>query len=311
MKTLLITAIGGDIGQGIARIVREAYPSWRIIGTDIHLRHGGSLFVDKYVNGLSASDPKYIDRLSSIVQSESVDICLPTMEVELLRILDTNIRKIGDANLLMPSETAVRVGTDKLETAQFIAKIGLPVPWTIPVELRTADTKYPCIFKPRLGGGSKGVFVCNSESEAVFLKGRFPNSVLQELLLPSTTEITCVIYRTRLGETSVLQLLRQLASGMSSWVEVVEFEEVTRQCIEIAESLDLCGSINVQMILTESGPRIFEINPRFSSTVLMRHRLGFCDAVWAIEECLGHSIYPRVPVAGCKAVRTMDAAISK
>ena len=311
MTTLLITAIGGDIGQGIARIVREAYPSWRIIGTDIHLRHGGSLFIDKYVNGLSASDPNYIDCLSSFLQSESVDICLPTMELELLRILDSDVLKIGGAYLLMPSEAAVRVGTDKLKTAQFIAMIGLPVPWTIPVELLTAETHYPCIFKPRLGGGSKGVFVCNTESEAVFLKGRFPNSVLQELLLPSDTEITCVIYRTRSGETSVLQLLRHLAGGMSSWVEVVKFEEVTRQCIEIAESLNLCGSINIQMILTESGPRIFEINPRFSSTVLMRHHLGFCDVIWAIEECLGHSINPRVPEVGLKAVRTMDAAILK
>ena len=71
MTTLLITAIGGDIGQGIARIVREAYPSWRIIGTDIHLRHGGSLFIDKYVNGLSASDPNYIDCLSSFQPEES------------------------------------------------------------------------------------------------------------------------------------------------------------------------------------------------------------------------------------------------
>ena len=78
MKTILITAIGGDIGQGIAKIVREVYPRWRIIGTDIHQRHGGSLFVDMYLNGLSASDPQYIDCLSLFAQSERVDICVPT-----------------------------------------------------------------------------------------------------------------------------------------------------------------------------------------------------------------------------------------
>ena len=32
---------------------------------------------------------------------------------------------------------------------------------------------------------------------------------------------------------------------------------------------------------------IFEINPRFSSTVLMRNYLGFTDLVWSIEEKFG------------------------
>jgi carbamoyl-phosphate synthase large subunit len=32
---------------------------------------------------------------------------------------------------------------------------------------------------------------------------------------------------------------------------------------------------------------IFEINPRFSSTVLMRNYLGFTDLLWSIEEKFG------------------------
>jgi carbamoyl-phosphate synthase large subunit len=35
---------------------------------------------------------------------------------------------------------------------------------------------------------------------------------------------------------------------------------------------------------------VFEINPRFSSTVLMRHRVGYTDVLWAIEEAEGKSI---------------------
>ena len=61
-------------------------------------------------------------------------------------------------------------------------------------------------------------------------------------------------------------------------------------CETIAKGLNLQGSMNVQMRLTEKGPRVFEINPRFSSTVLMRHRLGFSDVLWAIDEAEGKLI---------------------
>ena len=64
----------------------------------------------------------------------------------------------------------------------------------------------------------------------------------------------------------------------------------------IAEGLDLRGSMNIQLRLTDKGPRVFEINPRFSSTVLMRHRIGFSDVLWALEEAEGKSVvFPEIP----------------
>ena len=41
-NTVLITAIGGDVAQGVAQIIREQRPGWRLIGADTHKEHGGS-----------------------------------------------------------------------------------------------------------------------------------------------------------------------------------------------------------------------------------------------------------------------------
>jgi carbamoyl-phosphate synthase large subunit len=80
-------------------------------------------------------------------------------------------------------------------------------------------------------------------------------------------------------------------------------------CARIAEGLDLRGSMNVQLRLTDEGPRVFEINPRFSSTVLMRHRMGFSDVLWAIEEAEGKVIsYPAI-AKNKTMVRVQVAAI--
>lgn len=309
MKTILITAIGGDIAQGIAQIVRSAYPDWRIIGIDIHDRHGGSLYVDKYITGLPASTPAYLDWLTQLVCDESIDICFPTAEAELLRLMPEGCSEIGRATLLIPPFEAIRVGTDKLTTAAFVAALGVPSPWTIPAETADERTLFPCIFKPRRGAGSKGVFICETLAEVDFFRRRFPQAVLQELLLPADAEITCALYRTTEGQTLVLQLLRQLVGGFSGWVEVIDDPRITHQCIAVAEALDLKGGINVQLRLTAEGPRIFEINPRFSSTSLLRHRMGFTDVVWALEECQGKAITPFQPAVGTRAVRTLNAAI--
>ena len=43
------------------------------------------------------------------------------------------------------------------------------------------------------------------------------------------------------------------------------------------------------------GPVIFEINPRFSSTVRFRDLLGFKDIQWSIEDMIG------IPISDYKA----------
>ena len=73
--------------------------------------------------------------------------------------------------------------------------------------------------------------------------------------------------------------------------------------------MNLKGSINVQLRITEEGPMIFEINPRFSSTAFMRHKLGFSDVNWAVKEYYDESIELSSASAGTVLVRTQDSVI--
>jgi carbamoyl-phosphate synthase large subunit len=308
VTTALITAIGGDIAQGVATVVRECFPDWRLLGCDIQKRHGGRLFVDRIDLAPPATDPAYGEWLAAHARNESVDICVPMSEAELAFIAG-NPQIHALARFAMPNPRAVEVGNDKLRTARFLESIGCPAPWTLPAEELDAGVELPCIFKPRHGAGSKGVFVCKTVDEARFYRQRFPDSVLQQLLLPADKEVTCSVFRGRDGKTAVLQLLRTLVGGFTGWAEVIEVPEVTRQCTQVADALELRGSINVQLRLTAAGPRIFEINSRFSSTVLMRHRMGFCDVVWSLQDLMEKPVSLARPPVGMTAVRVQSAAI--
>jgi carbamoyl-phosphate synthase large subunit len=309
MKTILLTAIGGDIAQGVAAIIREAYPEWRIVGVDMNERHGGRHFVDGFHRAPAASHPEFVAWLTALIDSEKADVCWPISESELSVIGRHRLKRLGEAHLITPGFKAIAAGNDKLATADLLAELGIKGPWTRTVEAGLEDVALPCVYKPRSGAGSKAVFTCSSIEEATFYARHYPGGVFQELLLPADREVTCAVFRSRDRRVVVLPLLRQLTGGLTGWACAIEDEAITDQCARIADALDLSGAMNVQLRLTDAGPRIFEINARVSSTALIRHRMGFEDVVWTLKDLLGEPVAFKLPAPGTIGVRIQDAIV--
>jgi carbamoyl-phosphate synthase large subunit len=197
---------------------------------------------------------------------------------------------------------------DKLATARALEALDLPAPWTASAD-EAMPMEYPCILKPRLGSGSRGVMTVVDETDARFLARKFPGGVFQQLLDPHRGEVTCAVYRSRDGSVATLQLLRRLAGGLTGWAKVIRDPAVEALCAKLAQGLELSGSMNVQLRLTRQGPLVFEINPRFSSTALMRHRLGFSDVMWTLDELDGAAVSFCFVDEGRIAVRLHGAAV--
>ena len=111
---------------------------------------------------------------------------------------------------------------------------------------------------------------------------------MQELIGDNKNEFTCGLFRSTTGQIRTIVLKRDLADGgYSSYGEVVHDPAIEQLLLLMADSLSLVGSINVQLRIGPNGPTIFEINPRFSSTIMFRNMLGFKDVLWCIEDALG------------------------
>lgn len=307
-KVVLITGIGGDISQGVATILRESRPDLRLIGVDIHAQHGGHLFVDQFSLVPNASSPNYVDVIKAIVRKYSVDVVIPMSEPELGATRPFPELAPG-VKWITAGGQVVGAGLDKLETMRALAGLGVPVPWTLPVS-DGPPISYPCILKNRSGSGSRAVFTVASDEDVDHLIKHYPDAIFQEMLEPADREVTCAVYRRRDGVVASLLMLRRLTGGFTGWAKVIKDEETSRMCELIAQGLDLRGSMNIQLRLTDKGPRVFEINPRFSSTVLMRHRIGYSDVLWALDETEGKSVvFPEIPQDRIM-VRVQGAAVS-
>ena len=131
------------------------------------------------------------------------------------------------------------------------------------------------------------------------------------MLEPFTKEITCALYKTKTHEFTSIQFERLLVGGLTGWARVIKDDAVTNLLGVIADGLDFKGSINVQLRITKKGPLVFEINPRFSSTAYMRHKLGFTDVLWSVNEFFNEPIKLKEVSMGTTLVRNQDVMVLK
>lgn len=305
--TVLVTGCMGDVAMEIARIIRESSAARRIIGCDVCDSGRRDDVFDAHVVGVPrAGDPKYFDELRRLIDRDNVDVVIPTSDAELGHFLSARLlQTIDGVPVIAANSFAVQVGLDKLETNRHLVRVGVPAPWTRRVGLEI-PASFPCVLKPRIGQGSKNVMRVDAAdfSSYAALGDAY---IWQELILPDDQEYTCGVYRTAKEEIRTISFRRQLRGGRTASAEVTDNASIEKLLHAVACSLQLTGSINVQLRLSHDGPKIFEINPRFSSTVGFRDQLGFRDVVWALLESRGLNVENYIPAkAGVRLQRTVE-----
>ncbi len=293
--TVLLTGCSENISQGLCRILRMTGAARRVIGCDTHDHHPGLLLFDACGVIAPADDPAFLESITELARQHRVDLVVPVFEAEIGRLVRDEVTRVpGIGSMLLPSTRAVSTGLDKLATARFLERRGLAFPWTDLVG-EAEPRQLPCILKPRIGNRGNGMLRISDRDLASSYRRARPQDLWQELLLPDDQEYTCGVYRSRRGEVRVMASRRVWQSGSTYAGTVVRDPLIESYLTSIAEGLELRGSINVQLRLTQRGPVAFEINPRFSGTVVFRHRLGFEDFHWSLQEARG---LPPTPFRG-------------
>ncbi len=309
---ILVTGVAGDIGIGIGRILRDCDFVEKLIGCDIHAEHMGNHIFDACTIVPRASSPDYLEALQALRVKVGFDAVVVTSEPE-LRFFSSRAGKSspGHLPLVMANQASMETGFDKLKTAEFVAGLGQPAPWTGSVAVGD-PVSYPCVLKSRFGAGSQGVYIVRDSKLSDAYRTLFPDYIWQEYMPDDDNEYTCGVYGCADGEVRTIIFRRRLVSGVTGYAELVQDEAIESLCVSVAKALNLRGSINIQLRLSARGPMIFEINPRFSSTVVFRHKMGFTDLLWSLQEqILGvKTSYKLLHPVGTKIYRAFDEVIN-
>lgn len=293
MINVLITAVGGDIGQGFLKSLRLSFRRLNIIGTDINPNTAGIFMCDKgYIVPPAKNKSKYLQQIIDICQKEKIDIVFSCHEEEQY-VLASNIAKVSKntkAYVVVPPIEVVSLCQDKLQTYRFLSKKNIRTPKTEATrkgaERLIKKYGFPIVLKSRIGSGSKDFHIVKNKKEFNRFWQEISKPIAQKYIVgTSEEEYTVGIFLDRQAKTlGAITMLRQLRFGLTSHAVVDNYPDVTKLAIKTAETIKAVGPCNIQLRRDSKGqPCVIEINPRISSTTAFRALLGFNEARAAID----------------------------
>lgn len=237
--------------------------------------------IAKVYQGPRFDSSEFAPFLSNIVESQDIDMIIPLMDSATVAL--SAMASTLPCDCVVSDPHLCRTMEDKQLADEWFRAHKIPVP--------TSNWRYPAIYKPRRGYGSRGICVVSNEEEDHW--HRKPQWYFYQPLVTGT-EYTVDAYVDGNG---------QLVSALSRQRIEVIGGEVTHSRTQRHEGiLDLTrrilahpgwrGPITLQFMDTATGPVILEINPRFGGGSPHSIHLGLDAPRWILREALGRCIEP-------------------
>ncbi len=243
------------------------------------------------------ASPSYIPKLLSIVRREKIDLLVPLLDIELVKLADArDIFAKAGCRVLISSPQVVHTCRDKLTTFAFLTQHGIDTPATWPAKtmLKKARHKFPYFLKPQKGSASKGNFILRNKTDLLALVPHVPEAIVQEYV--EGVEYTLDVYSGFDGKPRCVVPRRRLEvrGGEVTRAITCRHDGIMQTGLRVVEALHDCvGVITIQLIMTPGGRiRVIEINPRFGGGVPLAIKAGADFPKWLLMEWMGRK--PRI-----------------
>jgi carbamoyl-phosphate synthase large subunit len=301
MEKILVTSVGGGVGQSIVKSLQNT--EYGIVGVDSEELAAGLYSVPSAYKGKYAVDSHFADRLIEICRIEKCSLIFPGLDIELLPLSENSERFRAKGIIpVVSTPEVIRICDNKLETNLFLRRFGFPAPETCRFKDITTP-HYPVVLKPQTGGAqSKNTYVIHTPEEMEIYRPLIDpdNCIVQEHI--ESDEYTCGTI-TFEGKCAGVIIMRRTLRAGDTYKAFVErnkrMEEIVR---EIVEQLKPFGPCNVQLRVKNGEPHVFEINARCSGTTAARTLAGFNEPKMTADYLL-HGIKPDYSVREISILR--------
>ncbi|MFH1611917.1 MAG: ATP-grasp domain-containing protein [bacterium] len=273
----------------------------KIVGVDINDNNTTKFFINSFYKVPLANNKNYIERLLYICRKEKIDAIFPLTIEEIITILKNKkdfkankIKIIGEINL-----ENIETCNDKWLTNQYLKNHNCPVPNAfspnnvselIQCAQKLGYPKKEIVFKPRIAHGSRGfriiknnykkleLLINSKPTENIFISlneliniiktdKEFPKVILMDYL--KGDDYSVYLFCNKGKAISVVPMKRTgLIPGMSTGGIIINNKDIINYVKNIARIFKFSGPINIQLIMTKNGPKVYEINTRISATTI-------------------------------------------
>lgn len=286
-----------ELMQAFARSARSLRldASWHVADAESH--YAAACFADRTHLVPRIASPDYITNLLKIVRREKIDLLVPLIDSDLVKLSESRERfaRLG-CGVLVSSPVVVATCRDKLQMFRFLTRHGIDTPetWSAAGFSVGRSTRFPMFLKPCFGSASKGSFILRDRQALKALVPLVPEAIVQEYV--SGVEYTLDVYTGYDGRPRcvVPRQRVEVRGGEVTKSRTCKNAEIMAVGLRVAEALTDCvGLITIQLILTPAGRiRVIEVNPRFGGGVPLAIRAGADFPKWLLAEWLGRK--PRI-----------------
>lgn len=317
LRSAVVTAVGGGVGESVLRAMCLSSIPIRVIGTDPDPWSAGLYVVSRGYTLPKAKDTHYLDSLIDILSNENASLLIPGSDPE-IEVLGQHRFFIEDKTscmVLVGGPECTKLCRDKLASSIFFREKGFPFVHTVEgreAKLFAQEAGFPLVVKPRGGSASKGVQIVFTEKDLEQALETTQEPVVQEYLIPKSwgvskkelkhchvmdaqglrqeEEVSLQVLLDHTGELLGIFTSRNvLRDGVPIKIDPWPNAPVEPLALEMAFKLKekgLIGPCNFQCKLTDKGPEFFEVNPRFTGITAVRAALGFNEVEAVLRRAL-------------------------
>jgi carbamoyl-phosphate synthase large subunit len=270
MQKLLLSGLGGSLFPYLHEKLSTKYQLY-YVDSDFLL---SSLYPKySFFPAPSVADPSYIEFIKEIILKFGIDVYVPLIDEELIKA-KLEVEGFNNVKVLTPTSEFCELSLNKFKLMKKLNEKGISTinSW---IGNDIPEWNYPIFVKPISGRGSRGIKkIVNKEQLNAYylLEGYFPNEILiQEFI--SGTEYTIGATVNNLNNLISVSIKRVIRKKGITQIAVTEKSEfITNLVKQVVKELKPCGPINIQLFLTSDNQvKLFEINPRFSTTTVMSY----------------------------------------
>lgn len=259
----------------------------KIVAVDISKIAPAIYFADTFHIIPRISDETYISGLIDVCIKEEIDVIVPTIDTELLKLAHnrTEIENKTNAKILLSNDTVINICRNKNNTQKFFEANGFGVPKQLTFEdLVNSKYAFPLFIKPQDGSSSINTFKINNKEELDFFVKYIDKPIIQEFIEGTeySVDVFCDFECNPI--TIVPRVRLATRSGEISKGKIVKDRAIINDVLRILKKLQPVGHITVQCMKTTKGIEYIEINPRFGGGAPMSIDAGAdsCENLYRI-----------------------------
>lgn len=239
--------------------------------------------------------PQFVHHMLTLCVEHGIQAVVPTVDAELLPLSRArHMFRAADIRLLIADEATLLTTLDKWELIQACA-FDVPIPKTrLCTERLRWDEPFPCVVKPRVGSGSRGVYVI-AEPSALASVPKNGKNLIQEFLPGEEYSVDLYIGKSGAIHAAVPRLRLKVDAGVVLTSRTIFEEDVILQACMVAQLLNLRGAANILFRRDHRRvPKLLEVHPRFASAMSLTVQSGVNIPLMALDDLFGNPPRPGI-----------------